>query len=539
MNRLLPHRKGSIMLPNSISYLHQNYTNRPAFKSATIQKRENEGVKQPPQPATNTGEVQTSILYINDVHGKMTNMERLYGVSKQFDNNKVQNTDKLKLASGDIILGSNLLANTVASRFLDWSGFTANTLGNHEMDVLPSNLAEIIDNAKYKLMAINTTVDPKSPLYGKFTNSIIEEHSGNKYGIIGIAPSDAAERVSNGSEKDVIVDDYPTTEKKVQAEVNRLREQGINKIIILSHSGNENDKKLAQNTEGIDIILGAHSHNLIQGIKKGENLFYSKSGEPVVITQAGKDGENFGILNVTFDKNGVLTKVQNNVMRTRAYNRTQSSRDAVQSIIGKPEIIGKVVSSVPAPEDRLLSNNPDGNIIADAMRAELGTDIALLNAGNIRGHFDVGPVDSRLVSDITPFDDKMLICKLSEKDLVQAAKVGGASIHKGNHKPGFLLVSGLKYTLSSDGTLKSMSRIDKDGNEIHIDINNPDTEPKYTVAMDDFMATGGDGYLEGKNLDEMLIKKFDFDKNKLACDYIKKLPQPMTIKYDDRVTIDK
>lgn len=527
------------MLLNSISYLRQNYANRPAFKSTTNQKRENEGVKQPPQPATNTGEVQTSILYINDVHGKMTNMERLYGVSKQFDNNKVQNTDKLKLASGDIILGSNLLANTVASRFLDWSGFTANTLGNHEMDVLPSNLAGIIDNAKYKLMAINTTVDPKSPLYGKFTNSIIEEHSGNKYGIIGIAPSDAAERVSNGSEKDVIVDDYPTTEKKVQAEVNRLREQGINKIIILSHSGNENDKKLAQNTEGIDIILGAHSHNLIQGIKKGENLFYSKSGEPVVITQAGKDGENFGILNVTFDKNGVLTKVQNNVMRTRAYNRTQSSRDAVQSIIGKPEIIGKVASSVPAPEDRLLSNNPDGNLIADAMRAELGTDIALLNAGNIRGHFDVGPVDSRLVSDITPFDDKMLICKLSEKDLVQAAKVGGASIHKGNHKPGFLLVSGLKYTLSSDGTLKSMSRIDKDGNEIPIDINNPDTEPKYTVAMDDFMATGGDGYLEGKNLDEMLIKKFDFDKNKLACDYIKKLPQPMTIKYDDRVTIDK
>lgn len=526
------------MLINSISYLRQNYTNHPAFKSSPLPKRKNEGVKQAPPLATNTEEVQTGILYINDVHGKMTNMERLYGISKQFDNNKVQNTDKLKLASGDIILGSNLLANKVASHFLNWSGFSANALGNHEMDVSPANLASLINNAKYSLLAINTTVDPASPLYGKFKNSIIEEHNGNKYGIIGIAPSDAAERVSNGSEKDVKVDDYPTTERKVQEEVNRLREQGVNKIIVLSHSGNENDIKLAQNTEGIDIILGAHTHNLINGVKTGENLFRSKSGEPVIITQAGKDGENFGILNVNFDKNGVITKVQNNVMKTRDYNRTLASRAAVQSILGKPEIIGKVASSVPAPENRLLSNNPDGNLIADAMRSELGTDIALLNAGNIRGHFDVGPIDSRLVNDITPFDDKMLICKLSEKDLVDAVKVGGTSFNKENHKPGIMLVSGLKYHLASDGTLKSLSIISKDGSERAVDINNPNTEAKYTVAMDDFMATGGDGYLANKNLDDMLVKKFDFDKNKLACAYIKKLPQPLTIKEDDRIIID-
>ena len=527
------------MLVNSISCLRQNYANHPAFMKSLLPQRENKEVKQTPSPATNTGEVKTSILYINDVHGKMTNMERIYGISKQFDNNKVQNTDKLKLASGDIILGSNLLANKVASHFLNWSGFSANALGNHEMDVQPAKLADLIDKSDCKILAINANVTPNSPMAGRIKNSVIEEYNGNKYGIIGIAPSDAAERVVNGCEKDIIIDDYPTTEKKVQEEVNKLRAKGIDKIIVLSHSGNENDKKLAQNTEGIDIILGAHTHNLIKGITKNENLFYSKSGEPVIITQAGKDGENFGVLNVTFDKNGILTKIQNNVSRTRDYNRTLASRAAVQSILGKPEIIGTVKSAPPAPENRLLCNNPDGNLIADAMRQELGTDIAILNAGNIRGHFDVGPIDSRLVNDITPFDDKMFICKLSEEDLVRAVKVGGASINTENHKPGFLLVSGLKYVMNGKGELKSMTLLDKSGNENVIDINNPSKERKYTVAMDDFMANGGDGYLAHTRVDDIVVKKFDFDKNKLTCSYIKKLSQPMTITEDDRIKVEK
>ena len=49
-----------------------------------------------------------SILAINDVHGKMTNMERIYGISKQFDRITPEGNDKLKLASGDIILGANI-----------------------------------------------------------------------------------------------------------------------------------------------------------------------------------------------------------------------------------------------------------------------------------------------------------------------------------------------------------------------------------------------------------------------------------------------
>ncbi len=457
------------------------------------------------RPASNqepgSSHVNTSILYINDVHGKMTNMERIYSISKQFDRTVPDGNDKLKLASGDIILGANYTSNQVANKFLNWSGISANALGNHELDVVPKNLAALMDKANYKLLAINAVVAPNSPMYGKIDKSVIEEHNGQKYGIIGIAPPDMAERVKlNDSVKDIKIDDFNTTIKKVQDEVDKLRGQGINKIIVLSHSGLKSDMELAQNTSGIDVILGAHTHDLITGIKEGENLFYSKTGEPVIITQAGKDGENAGILNLEFDSSGIITKAQNNIIRTRDFNRTLSSRAAVEDILGKPDVIGTVKESVGPPKERLLENNPHGNIIVDAMRNELGTDIALLNAGNIRGHFDVGKIDSRLVNDITPFNDKILIGKLSEKEIVDAIKVGGESFTRAGHKPGILLVSGLKYTMTDKGELKSLYYTDKNGKEIKIDVDNPGTERKYTVAMDDFFAMGGDNYLPTTNL---------------------------------------
>ena len=493
----------------------------------------------------------TSWFYINDVHGKMTNMERIYNMTEEFDRSNPKEVtnfykdtpqgdiSKFKVSSGDIILGANYTHNQVANQFLNWSGFIASALGNHELDIVdPTKMAKLLDNANYKMLAANVDVDKNSPVYGRIKKSIVVEKDGEKYGLIGIAPSDMNERVKmNNTLKDFKVANVEDTIKIVQDEVNKLKEQGINKIVVLSHEGIKNDKKLAQQTEGIDIIFGAHTHDLIEGIKDGENLFTSKSGEPVVITQAGKDGENVGILNVDFDENGVIKKVQNNVIKTRSYNRPLFIKDSVEDILGKPEVIGHVKAAVEPPEKRLAENNPHGNLIADAMRVELGTDIAILNSGNIRGSFSTGPIDTRLISDITPFEDRMWILNLSEKQIVDSIKFGLKSVTRSTNKPGILLVSGLRYKGNKKGELLELEFTDKN-NQVHkIDVNNPDPNKKYTVAADDFFATGGDGYLESNRNPDFVLQKFDMDKNKLACDYIKKLNQPIEITDDHRVEI--
>ena len=493
----------------------------------------------------------TSWFYINDIHGKMTNMERIYNISREFDeipanqmssgffSNSTSNVSKFKVSSGDIILGANFKTNRVANQFLNWSGFIASALGNHELDIAdPGNFAQLLSNAKYKMLAVNVDIDKNSPLYGKIEKSIVAEKDGVKYGLIGIAPPDMLERVKmNNTLKDFTIKSTDETIQLVQDEVKRLEAQGIHHIAVLSHAGIKNDKRIAQETEGIDLIFGAHTHDLIEGIKEGENLFYSKRGEPTIITQAGKDGETIGILNVDFDENGVIKKAQNNISKVREFNRPLFIKDSVEDIIGKPEIIGRVKSAAAPPVKRLIEDNPHGNLIVDAMRYELGTDIAILNAGNIRGSFSQGPVDTRLISDITPFEDKMMVLSLTEKQIVDSIKVGLQSLTRSSNKPGILLVSGLKYKADSKGSLLDMVYIDRNNHTHKIDVTNPDPNKKYTVAADDFYATGGDGYLESNKNPDFVIQKFNIDKNKLACDYIKKLDQPIEIKSDNRIQI--
>ena len=517
--------------------------------TATIYPNETVSVYNPDK--NNPKLTHTSWFYINDVHGKMTNMERIYNISKEFDStpsnvmspqffkNSTDNVSKFKVSSGDVILGEEVIPNTVASQFLNWSGFIASALGNHELDVTkPETFSKLLGESSYKMLAANVDVAPNSLLADKIHRSMITEKDGIKYGIIGIAPPDMRLRVKqNETVKDFTIYDTEETIKRVQAEAKKLKEAGINHIVVLSHGGNKLDKQLAQETQDIDIIFGAHTHNLIKGITEGENLFYSKTGEPVIITQAGKDGENLGILNVSFDEKGVIKKAQNNIIKTRDYNRPLFIKDTVEHILGKPEVVGRVRTAVAPPENRLTENNPHGNLITDAMRVQLGTDIALLNAGNIRGYFSQGPIDTRLLTDISPFGNKMMILELTEKQIVDAIKHGLNSTTKPSNKPGLLLVSGMKYTGNKQGELLELEFIDKNNQTHKIDINNPRTDKKYTVAADDFFATGGDGYLESNKNPEFVLQKFDQDKNILARDYIKTLNQPIDIIDDKRIKI--
>lgn len=487
------------------------------------------------QPNNNT--TKTSIFYMNDFHAKLPNLERLYTASKAFDSFETS-ADKLKLSSGDNGLGEDTTLSRAVSKLLDMIGITKTVNGNHEFDITPTAHKQNSQDAKYKeLGAININIKEGSPLNDIILKSAIEEHNGNKYGILGIGPSDMADRLKAGvSKEDLTVDDVDTTIVKLQEEVNKLREQGIDKIILLSHSGYNNDIKIAKATEGIDVILGGHSHDLIKGIEDGKNLFYNKIGEPVIITQAGKDGEHFGVLNLEFDSKGIIKAAQNNVIKTGNFNRTIPAKYAVEEIIGKPEHIGVINSVAPSPANRLIENNPHGNFLVDAMRKELGTDIAILNAGNVRGTFEKGRINSRQITEITPFKNKTVIAKINEQELVDAIKHGGTSFVKPGNKPGIVMVSGLRYTIDKQGKLLNLDFVQDDGTITPIDINNPNPNKTYRVAMDDFYATGGDGFAM-LNKKESAEKVFDFDKDKLACDYIKRQGKPIDIVDDGRIKI--
>ncbi|MBO7672769.1 5'-nucleotidase C-terminal domain-containing protein [bacterium] len=476
-----------------------------------------------------------SIFYINDLHGNINNMSRIYNAKNTFDRLDHKGQDVFCLASGDISAGANPSVVKLSSTFLNSINLDLNTMGNHEFDAIPSEIYDINKDAKYKLLGLNIKYSNEdNPLPSLISGSVVKEINGNKYGIIGLIPPDLHSCIrDNESKKTVTPLNEDDTLAIVQKEVDKLQKEGVNKILVLSHCGLDFDKQMAQKTSGIDVIMGAHTHDLLKNIKVNENLFNSKTNEPVIITQAGRDGENFGILNVEFDENGIIKSAQNNVQSSKNFSKNQVMEEIFNTILNKKRVVGEVKSTLPPVKDRLANPNPHGFIIADACKNEFGTDIAMLNSGNIRGCFTEGILTERKLFEITPFDNKMVKMKITEEELVNAVKAGARSINKKGHRAGLIIPSGFEYTLTHDGEVKSLTFIDKNGNKIPVDINNPDKNKIYTLATDDFMASGGENLLPDKSAEIDAI--YNFDKDTLAGDYIQKLGKPVEIVDDGRV----
>lgn len=496
--------------------------------------------------AKNTDEnkpTKINIGYINDFHGQLTKMERTIIPLKNAD---------IRVTGGDSFLGDerNVSLNKGVAKFLDLAGYEASPVGNHELDMDQKTFMKLTGGLKTKFIDANyrqVIKDPKeherlyketnkAPINDRFINSYVKEVNGQKYGLIGVSPVDINDRYTHPDYyDDCQVDSMEDTIKGVQAEVDKFNKEGINKVILLSHLGYKLDQQMAKETSGVDVIIGGHSHNLVKGITPGENLLTSKSGEPVVITNAGKDGEYFGNLNVEFDKNGLITSVQNNVIPTAKYGRNLIYKEILEKDMGNIEEVGYIQSALPQPKNRLIEENPQANFVADAMKSELGTEIAFLNSANLRSSFERGTFTNLDAKMLSPFNNQMVIANVTEKDLVDAFKFTAKTLV--NTRPGLFAVSGLKYSVrKSDGELLSMSKVDDNGNETPIDIKNPSPTKTYRVAADSFVMRGGDK-VSSLNYVGKEEKVFEFDKDKLLCDYIKHQNKPIVINQTGRVNI--
>ena len=503
------------------SYLNNKHKN----VSASFGQKDNENI-------------QASIFYVNDLHGQNIRMERLINALNQFDTFTPSNKDKMKFASGDIMLGEDEKHVKVDNKFLNLGGFLATALGNHECDLPTKQFADIIKDKKYKILGLNMNPSKSNPIKNYIDKSYIQEINGHKYGIIGLVPPDLHVHVKLQEHlPDLNIEqDFNASIPEVQKQVDEFEKQGINKIIILSHAGYRQDLELAKSVRGVDIILGAHTHTLLEDVKENKNLFYSKTGEPIVITQAGRDGEHFGILNVEFSKDGIITKVQNNIGDTDKYRRNMIARNIFENILGKPEKVGYIKSAQPYPKDFLGGENPHCDFIMDALKSELNTDVAFMNSANIRGKFEEGDIDTRDLSIISPFANKVVVARATEEEIVKALKSRTkASMSTVSHRPGIVQVAGLRYKFNSAGDILSLNFVDKKGNEIPIDLNNPRKDKFYTVASDDYCLGSEEMGLGLPHRLKEAVKVYNHDKDIVVGNYIKHQNKPIEIKSDGRI----
>src|SRR5690606_10095640 len=116
-----------------------------------------------------------------------------------------------------------------------------------------------------------------NPEGGKIYPAIIKEINGEKVGIFGLTTEDTPS-ISSPSEEIKFLDAV----EKSKEMVTLLEGQGINKIIAVSHLGHDVDVALAEAVDGIDVIVGGHSHTVLS------EGYIVKKEEPTVIVQTGE-----------------------------------------------------------------------------------------------------------------------------------------------------------------------------------------------------------------------------------------------------------
>ena len=492
----------------------------------------NTGVTKPPVASN-----RLCIWHFNDLHGNSDNIHGVMESARHFENSH-QDVAHFTLSAGDNVSGGDLSKNEfILDVMQNIMSVDVSAVGNHEIDATSKGLDEFSKGKKIAFVATNVEFDNDNPLKNIIKKSVIKEQHGVKYGFIGTMPLDFLTCTKKSVQGDLEVEDYNDTIESLQEEINNLKQQGVNRIIMLSHVGYETDVKFAKDLDGVDIIVGGHSHTAVNGAKEGENVVKSKSGEPVVIAQAGENGKYYGVLDVEFGDDGVLTKIssQLNPVSTK---KSPTVEYVKEQKMGHSPVLGRISEVEPLPENRRIKPHGWANLIVDSMRSEFDAEVAFLNAANVRKVPTEGKLTERDVSESVPMKNKLIRTKVTQKQVVDMLKQAcKESLGGTTGEPGLMFVSGLTYKTTSNGELLEVNFIDKTGKINPIDINNPSETITYDAIYDEFTmrADGEYPHLAPK----FEVQQFDYDKDITAINYIKKLQnkEKLVIVDDKRIEI--
>ncbi len=503
-----------------------------------------------------------TIMHTNDVHGAYGPYDAKGdattdgGAARQMtviNQIRAEGGNSILLDGGDRFTGtlfSQQWQGQEASRIMNIMKYDAMTVGNHEFDDGNATLGKFVDAVKFPV--ITSDVAFGADLKDKIKPYTILEVGGQKIGVIGLTPPDTGILSSPGPDVKFMSDLAAT----VQPIVDDLTSQGINKIILLTHIGLVVDEELATQLNNVDLIVGGHSHTLLSNTYSAAEGKYpvvaqDKDGKNVYIVQAGSSLKFMGRLNVVFDKNGSVTSASGDTILLSRY------------IVPDPDMI-KVVDELRVPiadltkqeigetsvflvGDRKVCRAEEcnlGNFVADAMRAYSKAQIAITNGGGIRSNVPVGadiPADLTLAQPLTitegdvltvfPFGNVVSTFELKGSDVIAALENGVSQVEAGAGR--FPQVSGIKF--SWDGSKEAGKRI------VSVEVLGADStyspiDPNatYTVASNDFMRQGGDGYSVFK---ENAINPYDGGSplDLVLGDYIK-ANSPINPQVEGRIT---
>ena len=418
----------------------------------------------------------------------------------------------------------------MAAEFMNLLGYDGMTVGNHEFDDGPEVLRGFMDSVEFPVLMSNADFSGEALLADKLLKSTVIERGGEKIGLIGLTPQDTDELASPGP--NVIFTDPSDA---VQAEVDKLTAEGVNKIIVLSHSGYSVDQRVAAETTGVDVIVGGHSNTLLGDMDKAEGPYPTMVNNTAIVS-AYAYGKFLGELNVTFDDDGNLTEASGQPI---LINGEVAEDAAVVARIGElaaplEEVRNRVVAEtaeeiVGVREDCRARECAMGSLIADAMLervADQGIQIAIQNGGGIRASIDAGPVTMGEVLTVLPFQNTLSTFQVTGDFVIAALENGVSQWEEGAGR--FPQVAGMSFTV--DPSKPAGDRV----SDVMVAGAPIDLAATYGVVSNNYVRNGGDGY--GMFVNASNVYDFGPDLADVLAEYLA-ARSPFTPYTDGRITV--
>ncbi|MGM0438067.1 MAG: 5'-nucleotidase C-terminal domain-containing protein [Bacillota bacterium] len=451
-----------------------------------------------------------SVLFTNDTHGRVE--EGSYAgmgfakVSTIVKNYRAEKDNVILLDSGDTFHGQNIVNLSEGEsmvKILNHMGYDALTVGNHDFNFGQDQLQKLNEMTDFPILGAN--LEPK--LVDEY---VIKDIDGFKVGIFGLATPETAYKTHPKNVEGLEFLDPVQTAKDMVAEL----EDETDMIIALSHLGMSEGSDytsidVAENVEGIDLIVDGHSHHALE---EGRMV------NDVLIVQAGEYDKNVGVVDIAIRDNKIDSMKASLITKEDAEDieKDQTILDLVADIKAEneeitSEVIGKTAVELNGEREYVRTGETNlGSLLGDAMLAAVDAEVAITNGGGIRASIDKGEITRGEIISVLPFGNTVVVKKLKGSDLLNAVEHGLSEYPA--HEGLFPQVAGMSFVFAEDRPAgERVLEIEVDGKPLEHD-------KMYKVVTNDFMAAGGDGYTmfegtethqEAGGLEEVLMQYID------------------------------
>lgn len=438
---------------------------------------------------------QVRVLETTDFHGAVLSTQRDRRTNKSIGGTvnlaaavaklRAENPEGTVLVDGGDTYQGTMLSNLQYGRpvveQMNLLDYTAHAIGNHDFDWSADTLKARALSMKFAELGANV-IERKSGKRPWWVRSdTLVARRGVRVGILGLAyPGTPRVTLASNVAHLKFLDDSATAAPIVP----RLRKAKAAVVVAVGHIPGETDStrkargdvaRLARGVPGVDAWLGGHSHNVIDDRIEGASVMI-----------AGSHGAWIAVVDMVVDpvKRAVIEKKQRMLQVLEGDGPADSAwtERVNRWNAGIAPIAAEVIGHTAVALERRRPESTIGNFITEAMRFQTGVDIAMQNPGGMRANLAAGDITRGAVYDIMPFDNTIVTEVLTGADVKTA-------LEQGLRNERITQVSGIRYTIDMKQPAGSrvVSVTLADGTPL-------DPAKTYRVAVNNFMATGGDNF---------------------------------------------